>query len=225
MKRHTIFLYLFAVAGVTELLALALEVSFMHIISKPLIMLFLIGFYLSISSNRSTTFVRALFFCWAGDVLLLFQRDGEMFFILGLVAFLIGHVLYIFSYRQFKWADRMNELLSTQKIRFSFPIVLAGTGLLVVLFPTLGGLKVPVLLYAVVLMLMVMTALFRYGRTSPASFWMVFAGAALFMTSDSLLAINKFYASFPLNGPAVMLTYISAQYLIVKGATKHTPNP
>lgn len=224
MRRPSIFLFLFAVASVTELLALNLQTSLMHTIAKPLIMLFLIGFYLSIASTRSMTFVQALFFCWGGDVLLLFQTDGEIFFILGLVAFLIGHVLYIFSYREFRWVDRQNELLSIQKIRSSFPIVLAGTGLVVVLFPTLGGLKIPVLLYAVVLMWMVMTALFRYGRTSVASFWLVFAGAALFMTSDSLLAINKFYSSFPFSGPVVMLTYILAQLLIVMGAIKHKPS-
>lgn len=224
MKRPAIFLFLFAVTGVTDLLALTLQVSLIHFIAKPLIMLFLIGFYLSVATNRSMTFVPALFFCWAGDVLLLFPTKGEVYFILGLVAFLAGHVLYILSYREFRWVDKQNELLSTQKIRFSFPIVLAGTGLVVVLFPTLGGLRIPVLFYAVVLMLMVMTALFRYGRTSVASFWLVFAGAALFMTSDSLLAINKFYSSFPYSGPAVMLTYILAQLMIVRGAINHKPS-
>ena len=103
----------------------------------------------------------------------------------------------------------------------SFPIVLAGTGLITVLFPTLGPLKIPVLVYSLVLVGMVMTALFRYGRTSPESFWKVFMGAVLFMTSDSLLAINKFYTPLPYAGLLIMLTYISAQYLIVEGIVKH----
>ena len=111
--------------------------------------------------------------------------------------------------------------MSTQKIRFSFPIILAGTGLIVILFPSLGSLKIPVLVYAIALMVMVMMALFRYGRTGTRSFWMVFVGAAVFMSSDSLLAINKFYSSIYLSGLFIMLTYTTAQYLIVEGVLSH----
>ena len=79
----------------------------------------------------------------------------------------------------------------------------------------------PVALYGVTIVVMVMTALFRYGRTIPNSFWLVFGGAALFMLSDSILAINKFltpvsYASF-----WIMLTYMSAQLMIVVGISRH----
>ena len=184
-------------------------------------MLSLIGYYLGRASKRSFTFITALFFCWAGDVLLLFQTKVEIFFILGLLTFLIGHVLYILAYQQFRWNDKKNELIATQKIRFSFPIVLAGTGLIVILFPLLGDFKIPVLVYAIALMVMVMTALFRYGRTTDRSFWMVFGGAAIFMSSDSLLAINKFYSPIYLSGFFIMLTYTIAQYLIVVGVLSH----
>lgn len=221
MKRSLIFLLLFIAVSSAELLALMMDWQLVHVVAKPLILLSLIGYYLSRASKRSLTFIMALIFCWAGDVLLLFQPTGEIFFILGLVAFLIGHCLYIVSYRQLQWTEGKNEFMPTQKVRFSFPIVLAGTGLIVILFPSLGGLKVPVLVYSVVLVLMVMTALFRYGRTSSGSFWMVFIGAAVFMSSDSLLAINKFYSPFYLSGLFIMLTYITAQYLIVEGVVRH----
>ena len=221
VKHSVVFLILFVLAGATELVALVLDWQLVHTIAKPSIMVSLISYYLSRAPKRSFIFVGALLFCWAGDVLLLFQLEGEMFFILGLVAFLIGHCLYILTCRQLQWTDTKNELMPTQKIRFSFPIVLAGTGLIVILFPSLGDLKIPVLVYAIVLMLMVMTALFRYGKTSSSSFWMVFAGAAVFMSSDSLLAFNKFYTAFYLSGLFVMLTYITAQYLIVEGVVKH----
>ena len=219
MKRNTLFLSLFVIVSVTEILSLGTG-SLVHMISKSLIVLSLVGYYTMSVEKRDLLFVVALLFCWAGDVFLLFH--GELFFMLGLVAFLIGHVLYIFSYRHFQSIDTAKALLNTQKIRFSFPIILAGTGLIVILFPTLGDLKIPVVVYAVVLMLMVMTALFRYGRTPSASFWMVFVGAALFMTSDSLLAINKFYSPVRFSGILVMMTYISAQYLIVRGVVQHS---
>ena len=47
------------------------------------------------------------------------------------------------------------------------------------------------------------------------------AGALLFVLSDSILAINKFYMPFDLAGTFIMLTYGFAQYLIVQGAVKY----
>lgn len=220
LKRQTL-LYLFLIVCAVELLGVAFHWLIVIAVAKPCIMLSLIGYYAEGSSKRSSAFILALLFCWTGDVLLLFQAKEEMFFIFGLVAFLIAHALYIVAYRQLQWPDRKHELMPTQKMRFSFPIVLAGTGLIVVLFPILGDLQIPVLVYALVLMLMVMTALFRYGRTPILSFWMIFTGASLFMISDSLLAINKFYAPIPYGGFFVMLTYCAAQYLIVEGTLRH----
>lgn len=111
--------------------------------------------------------------------------------------------------------------MGLRRVRFSFPIVLAGTGLLVVLYPHLGELRIPVVVYALVLVIMVLNALFRYGRTPNSSFWLVFIGAFLFMLSDSLLAINKFKAPIPQGGIWIMTSYISAQYLIVEGIIRH----
>ena len=82
--------------------------------------------------------------------------------------------------------------------------------------------KIPVMIYAMVLIVMVMNAVFRYGRTPLVSFWLVVVGALLFMASDSILAINKFYAAIPSSGPLIMITYITAQFLIVVGIIKHS---
>jgi uncharacterized membrane protein YhhN len=221
MKRSVFFLFLFVAVSTAELLSMIVGWPMVHSVTKPLIMLSLTGYYWINAERRSLTFMLALLFCWLGDVLLMFESTAALFFIFGLVSFLIGHLLYMISYRQLRGDDTSHELLWTQKIRFSIPIVLVGTGLITVLFPTLGVLKIPVLLYSMVLVGMVMTALFRYGRTSSLSFWMVFAGAAFFMISDSLLAINKFYAPLPSAGFLIMLTYIGAQYLIVEGSLRH----
>ncbi len=221
MKRSTFWLVFFGITGVAELLAVSMNWTSVQYVAKPLIMLSLVGYFFFSTTARSIYFTMALLFCWAGDVLLLFQDSMAHFFIFGLVAFLIGHMLYIVSYRQFRHGDKSNELLPTQKFRYSLPIILAGTGLIVILYPNLGSLQIPVLVYAVVLMLMVLAALMRFGRTTPTSFWMIFLGAVLFMISDSSLAINKFYAPFENSGLAIMITYIAAQYLIVEGAVQH----
>jgi uncharacterized membrane protein YhhN len=139
----------------------------------------------------------------------------------GLGAFLVSHIFYILTYRQHQSSDTSNELQGLQRIRYAFPIILSGTGLVVILYSRLGGMKIPVLIYAIVLTAMVLVALFRFGKTNSSSFAMVFGGAILFMISDSLIAINKFLEPLHLAGLWIMTTYIAAQYLIVTGLSKH----
>ena len=192
MKRQYIFLIVFLIVSAGDLVAVVISLPQLELICKPLILLSLIGYYLASVESRSFIFIRALFFSWAGDVLLLFTYRGEIFFITGLIAFLISHFLFIQVYRQHRDGNIQSELLGTQKVRYALPIILVATGLITILYNSLGPLRIPVMVYALVLCVMTLTALFRYGRTSKQSFWLVFAGALFFMSSDSLLAINNF---------------------------------
>jgi len=83
---------------------------------------------------------------------------------------------------------------------------------------------VPALIYMIVILLMSISALNRYERVSLRSFTEVFIGALLFMVSDSLLAINKFSQPIPSASFFIMLTYITAQYFIVKGMIDEAAN-
>lgn len=161
-----------------------------------------------------------MFFCWLGDVFLMFDQVNELFFMLGLGAFLTGHINFIFCYRQLR-SEKGEGLNNPQKLRFSFPVLLIGTGLITILYPKLGDLKIPVMVYALVLSVMVIQAIFRYGFTSSKSFWLMTTGAMFFMLSDSLLAINKFLQPLPNAGLSIMITYMAAQYLITLGAVEH----
>jgi uncharacterized membrane protein YhhN len=219
MNKSKLFLIGFGVTGIGELVS-TITHSSSHYLFKPLIILMLIGYYLSSVEIRNATLLRALFFCWVGDFILMFVDNGELYFILGLMAFLIGHVFYIFTFKEMV-EKQQSTLLPTQKVRYSFPIFLAGTGLIVVLYPELGVMRFPVILYATILMLMVSFALFRMGRTNSSSFIWVFIGAILFMISDCLLAINKFYSGFAYAHFYIMVTYILAQFFIVKGLLSH----
>jgi uncharacterized membrane protein YhhN len=62
-----------------------------------------------------------------------------------------------------------------------------------------------------------MMALNRKGRVNKRSFQLVFIGSLLFVISDSMIAVDKFYGEIPQAGFWIMLTYISAQYLIMRG--------
>ena len=180
-----ISLYLFIMASLGEILSGMIGLQYLHEVCKPLIMVTLGIYYLYDAEYPSTVVCLAIFFSLAGDVLLMFEGEYPNFFILGLAAFLIAHIFYILAYRQHLDESQENSLKGVQKIRFSFPIVLAGTGLIVVLYPSLGSLKIPVVVYALVLIVMVLNSVFRYGRTSSVSFWLVFVGSIFFMFSDS----------------------------------------
>ncbi len=221
MKRSDFLLSAFAIVSVGDMASIIWHLQ-AHFFFKPAIMLTLIGYYLSMAPQRNTPVLGALFFCWMGDILLMYSDWDDLFFTLGLIAFLIGHLFYIFSFKQLVWRE-VGNLLPTQKARYAFPVLLAGTGLMVVLYPMLGNMKLPVLIYSIVLMLMACYALFRFGRTSQPSFLWVFVGAILFMLSDSLLAINKFHTHFQWASTTIMLTYIGAQFMIVRGVVMHQP--
>ena len=187
--------------------------------AKPMLLILLAAYYQQSVPSINRTFLSALVFCWLGDVFLLFDHTHELFFMAGLGSFLIAHVLLILTYRQL--LSVKNGFQGTLRVRLSFPLILAGTGLVIVLFPKLGALKIPVMIYALALTLMVVQSIFRLGRTSAKSFWLVFLGAVFFMISDSLLAINKFYQPISLAGLWVMTTYVAAVFLIVKGVIAH----
>lgn len=212
---------LFVVVSVGEILSGTLGSTYLHMVCKPMIMLTLGIYYLYHSSHRSMIVWLAIFFSFAGDILLMFEAQQPVFFMLGLSAFLLAHIFYILAYRQHQGESDDNALKGIQKIRFAFPIVLAGTGLIVVLYPSLGDLKLPVVIYALVLIIMVLNAVFRYGRTSSTSFALVLGGSLLFMMSDALLAINKFFKPVASADFWIMSSYILAQFLIIKGLCVH----
>jgi len=58
------------------------------------------------------------------------------------------------------------------------------------------------------------------GKNKKAGAWMMI-GATLFVASDSVLAISKFYLTFLHAGIVIMLTYGVAQLFIAYGAIKY----
>jgi uncharacterized membrane protein YhhN len=220
-----LFLYLFFLASAGEIISTFVAAPLLHTICKPALIVLLGLYYWTETQSKQTHFsfsiLLAILFSGVGDVLLMFQENGQLFFMLGLVSFLVAHIFYIFTYREHRLADSSRELQGIQKVRFGFPIVFAGIGLVSILFGHLGDLKIPVMVYATVLTLMVLNALIRFERTNTASFAMVFGGAILFMISDSLLAVNKFLEPLPMESFWIMLTYISGQFFIVRGLLKH----
>lgn len=179
---------------------------------KPLLIPFLISI-VAISDKFSTqkTLLFALFFSWIGDVLLLFSDKHPLFFISGLVAFLIAHLVYIFLFQNQNKINRTKIYL-----RFSPIVIIYLLGILSVLWSSLNEMKIPVTIYAFVISTMLLMSIKSYFEWKKPANLLVLIGAVLFVISDSILAVNKFYTPVPMSSFLIMNTYLAAQFLIVK---------
>jgi uncharacterized membrane protein YhhN len=205
-----------------HLIAIALSLSVLQAITKamlmPLLALVLVkSTKLSVNNNRFL--LMGLLFSWAGDVLLLFNYKSEWFFIAGLASFLCAHVLYILYFINIK--GRASSLLKQNPLLAVLPLAY-GLGLIWLLYPRLGALKLPVLIYACTIITMLLCSLYAFAQLPKSTARLFVMGAAFFVLSDSLLAINKFYAPFPMAGPSIMFTYCVAQFCIAKGGVQRS---
>ena len=160
--------------------------------------------------------ILALVFSWGGDIILLFQADKEIFFMLGLGSFLLAHIFYIILFHKIRVAENIPS-----KALFLLIVVLYYGGLMVFLNPWLGPMKIPVSVYGIVISFMFMLSMhLLYMGNKKAGLW-IMAGALLFVLSDSTLAVNRFYKPFEQAGLVIMLTYGLAQFAIVSGVIQY----
>ena len=220
MKKFTI---LFLVIFVAELLAVYYSWRFewLEYITKPLILLSLMGFILVSTKGISCKFKRliliALIFSWGGDMFLMFDKQYPLLFIFGLASFLISHLLYIFAFNQSAHPP-LNVPLIKKHPWIIFLLILFGSYVFKKLQPSLGEMVVPVIVYLIAILSMFVFALNRWGKVSNQSFLWITAGALFFILSDSLLAFDKFLDPIKNAHLVIMATYMFAQYAIVRGA-------
>lgn len=213
------WLLIFLIDLLAELAAIQGNLQSMRWLTKPLLLLLLIAFVLvqSYSSvKRKWILLAALLFSWMGDLFLLFDSNGSQFFIFGLLSFLTAHIFYIIIFAQLKKLQHPTR--KWNPIIFLLLLLYSGS-LFLLLYPNLGALKFPVIVYATVLSSMFLVAYHAFDWNKKDG-KLILPGALLFVISDSLLALNKFYQAFEYAGLFIMLTYGLAQLLIVAGLTK-----
>jgi uncharacterized membrane protein YhhN len=215
--RTWILATLYFLTGILYIMLPAIPVSIPPLAVKALIIPVLIILFKVTVRNENTIshwlIFAALFFSWAGDVALGIIRHQETMFMLGLVCFLLTHVLYVIVF--FRTPGRN---LPPKKFLYSvIPVLLYGLVLLYILYDDLGEMKIPVIIYTTVILAMVSAAINRIEKVNRTSFYLVLIGAVLFLSSDSMLAIDKFSHPFQFASPMIMFTYIAGQFLIVMG--------
>src|SRR4029077_674098 len=127
----------FIVVSLIDLVSILAGMRGPEMIAKPLIVLSLVGYYVTRAKRVSKLFVAALLCCCTGDAILLFEQKGESILLYGLFAFLAGHLFYIASFAAHRFSAPATGA-GIQRLRLAFPVVLTGTGLAVMIYPSLG---------------------------------------------------------------------------------------
>ena len=176
-------------------------------VAKPLATLLILAIALAAPVGGDPRVARwivaGLVFSLAGDVFLMLPSDR---FAAGLASFLVAHLCYIAGF--------------TSQAGFQpAPLVLAALVVAVGLVyrklaPGLGKLRVPVIVYIAVIVVMAWQALARCAVVPGLGPPLAAAGALLFATSDSVLALARFHRPFPASQAVVYGTYFAAQWLI-----------
>ncbi len=158
--------------------------------------------------------VAGLLLSLAGDVFLMLPGD---FFVPGLVAFLLAHVCYIAAF--------IPGVRLLRSPGIGLVLVAYGAANVLALWRYLeNALRAPVVVYLLVLATMVWVALARWrqmpagiaGRGAAGS---AALGAVLFISSDTLLAWDRFAGAVPLPALGILATYFLAQWCIARSVS------
>lgn len=214
MKTNKWLIGFFAVATINLIAVLAGQQTLIWI-SKPLMMP-LLALWLwntTPASRLRNGWLIGLAFSTLGDILLMFP--GSLNFLLGLSAFLLAHVSYIWAIRTGLPQER--GFLRQQPLWF-IPFAIYPLALLFWLWPDIpAAMRIPVAVYAIVIATMAQSVLNLRNTIPAAAFSSMMLGALLFVLSDSLIAVNKFGHPFSGAHVAVISTYIVGQWLLVSG--------
>lgn len=216
--------YIFIAVALGELTSHLFGWIDVHHITKPLLMpILLVYLRKSMKAPLNTSFmfaVGALLFSFGGDSLLMYDSK-PIYFLLGLGSFAIAQTMYIFAFRKARHETDW-RLPTVYRLAYATPFVIFVVVLLWMLLPEVGAdMQIPVTVYALLILSMAVSAVYRVNRTNQDSYNQVFMGAVLFVLSDTLLAINKFHTPMENSRIWVMSTYILAQWNIINGLLKH----
>jgi len=183
--------------------------------TKPLLMSLLLLFYLVSTSFVNWWLISALILAFIGDVSLLIQslKQKSLWFITGLVSFLLGHIAYIVlfltssNFLGYKWWS----------IFLALPFVISAIIVQRILSSHTGKMTVAVTVYILVICLMGISTTFLWSVRSILAPLLVYLGAWLFAISDILNGYVRFVRVIKFKGTIIMSSYIFAQLLIVLG--------
>jgi uncharacterized membrane protein YhhN len=208
MELKFIFLAILGVVSIVYLITLFFKEGLLQFILKGCLVPLVLAVYIFSANKVLVMIVIALVFGWIGDILLL-KTSNILRFKLGLVSFLIGHVLYIVTLYKYAMPLHIVVLIISAVVAACYGIFI---------FKVIHSpheMRIPVMAYEVILLTMAVFALQFFLAHWELLGALVFAGSICFVASDTMLTLLTFrkinlYV-------LVMITYIAAQLLIALG--------
>lgn len=194
------------VSGILYIRAKYSALKYQLVIFKPLTMFLIISIailYPAVDWNYKIFILAGLLFSLIGDMFLIFP---EKYFTKGLIAFLLGHILYIIAFAVSAGFH--------YTVWIYLPIVLISILYLKTILSHTGNITLPVIIYIILIAMMGWMALERLYYLQTLGALLAAIGACLFMISDSVLAINKFKKSFHKAELIILSTYFIAQWML-----------
>lgn len=173
----------------------------------PIAILFFAA-YSQLSGKLRMLTILGIFFCGMGDVLL--TLTSESAFVMGLGAFLTGHLFYVICFSGFANKEHL-----TQKVLLICVVLFVTVGMALKVLPIAGDLTIPVAAYICVIATMGIFAVLSWRLS-----FVHILGAFSFIISDSMIAWNMFLEPIPYSRHLIMTTYYLAQILIIGGILK-----
>ena len=200
----------YGVGGIVNLLAAWRGSELIRKITKCLLMPVLVVAYLLGASPVLPWIIVALALSWVGDVLLI-RKEEPLFFRLGLVAFLLGHVGYVVGFLL------LAEGLHLIALVISILVAIPACYFMLRFVDASAQMRVPVAAYGIVIFAMSVAAVqLMLAHPMPGGI-LVFLGALVFMYSDAQMAYLLFHQQPKHFNVITMIPYIVAQGLIVIG--------
>lgn len=207
-------LAVFCLSTVVHLYASLRKDTRMRNVTKPFILLSLLGFYVLAARSPSVFIILALVFSWLGDVLLM--PKGVKWFTAGGIAFMVSHAFFIAGYCR---DIVFSEIGVLPAVLLALFFTAAVAFIFYKLKPHLPkALFYPMFLYLLINGAMNCFAIFRCISAPSTATILTAVGAALFFLSDSSLFFVRFNKDSRLKTHfLVMLTYSLGELLIVLG--------
>ena len=184
--------------------------------SKSLIIIMVFLYFVSSNNQKQTKdrfYILGLLFFWMGDILLLLY-ETPILYILGMLSFSIGKLLYCkrFSHQN---DFKMASLLPFFIVVFTYTVVI-----ILYIYDNLGSFFVPSIVYLFTSMLMGLFIFLRKDAVNKRSFYLIMFAFLCSIISDTAGGLESFYnPGLPFHKIIVMLFYGLFQYFVIVGLT------
>ncbi len=189
-------------------------------LSKPGITASLMAFFYIESDHierktRNFT-LYTLAFLMMGDIAFL-EFEDPLFFLIGFGIFGLANFCYFMVFRT-KMTFDLDRVIPFMVVTLFYVLTI-----LYFMYEGLGKLFLPVLIYMALVLNMIQAAYLRNKKANKRSFVLVFLGSVLFVLSESMIGLSKFYQPLPYEDVFIMLFYGLGHFFIIQGILAEDP--